>query len=148
MTAFPAYRKSMKISRSMRLLTVIVALLSMLFMQHAAAAYLCPGAPKAGGAVPMSMLAVMTAMPDMPGCTGMDADQSTLCQVYAHGDAARQTLDKVHGADLPPFVALVVPLLWVLLDAPILQEIPPPPDAALARSTAPPIAIRHCCWRI
>ncbi|MGK5040856.1 hypothetical protein ACQ4WQ_10970 [Janthinobacterium sp. GB1R12] len=138
----------MKTSRPMRLLTTFVAILSMLFMQHAAAAYLCPGAPLSGNNQAASMHAVMTAMPDMPGCTGMDTDQSTLCHVYTHGDAARQTLDKVHGADLPPFIAIVVPLLWMLVDAPILQESRPPSDVALARSTAPPIAIRHCCFRI
>ena len=138
----------MKTTRPTRLLTIFVAILSMLFMQHAAAAYLCPGAPLAGSNPAVSMHAVMTAMPDMPGCTGMDMDQSTLCHVYSHGDAARQTLDKVHGADLPPFVAIIVPLLWMLVDAPILQEIRPPPDVTLARSTAPPITIRHCCFRI
>jgi hypothetical protein len=137
----------MTISRSLRLLTAIVALLSMLFMQHAAAAYLCPGAPLAGSAA-MKRMTAMPDMPAMPGCTGMDADQSTLCHVYAHGDAARQSLDKLHSADLPPFIAIVVPLLWVVLDAPVLQEIRPPSDIALARSTAPPIAIRHCCLRI
>lgn len=138
----------MKMSRATRLLTAFVAILSMLFMQHAAAAYLCPGAPLAGSGPAASMHAAMTAMPDMPGCTGMDTDQSTLCHVYAHGDAARQTLDKVHGADLPPFIAIVVPLLWLVPDAPILQHGRPPPDVTLARSIAPPIAIRHCCFRI
>ena len=138
----------MKTTRSTRLLTMFVAILSMLFMQHAAAAYLCPGAPQAGSNQTASMHAMMMAMPDMPGCTGMDTDQSTLCHVYSHGDAARQSLDKIPGADLPPFVAFVVPLLWVVLDVPILPEVRPPLDVALARSTAPPITIRHCCFRI
>ena len=138
----------MKTSRSMRFLTTFVAILSMLFMQYAAAAYLCPGAPLAGSIQTASMQAMMSAMPDMPGCTGMDIDQSTLCHVYSHGDGARQSLDKTPGADLPPFVATIVPLLWAALDAPVLQENKPPSDAALTRSTAPPIAIRHCCLRI
>ena len=132
----------------MRFLTTVVAILSMLFMQHAAAAYLCPGAPLAGNSYTANQAAAMQAMPDMPGCTGMDIDQSTLCHVYAHGDGARQSLDKTPGADLPPFVATIVPLLWAVLDAPVLQESKPPSDAALTRSTAPPIAIRHCCLRI
>lgn len=141
----------MKTSRSMRFLTTFVAILSMLFMQHAAAAYLCPGAPPAGNGQAASMqakMSSMSAMPDMPGCTGMDIDQSTLCHVYSHGDGARQSLDKTPGADLPPFVATIVPLLWAALDAPVLLENKPPSDAALTRSTAPPIAIRHCCLRI
>ena len=138
----------MKTSRSMRFLTTFVAILSMLFMQYAAAAYLCPGAPLAGNGQAASMQAMMSSLSDMPGCTGMDIDQSTLCHVYSHGDGARQSLDKTPGADLPPFVATIVPLLWAALDAPVLQENKPPSDAALTRSTAPPIAIRHCFLRI
>lgn len=132
----------MKLSRTFRLFTALVAILSVLFMQHAVAAYLCPGVPMGGNAV------VMKAMPDMPGCTGMDSDQSTLCHVYAQGDAAKQTLDKPPAMAHPAFVPVLMMVSMAIFDLPIAPPVHPPSYIALARPVAPPIAIQHCCFRI
>jgi hypothetical protein len=134
----------MKLTRTFRLFTALVAILSVLFMQHAVAAYLCPGASMGAGSTAL----MMKAMPDMPGCTGMDTDQSTLCHVYSQGDAARQSLDKPPAVGHPAFVPVVMMLSLAIFDLPVLQPVDPPAYIALARPVAPPIAIRNCCFRI
>lgn len=132
----------MKLSRTFRLFTALVAILSVLFMQHAVAAYLCPGVPMGSNTL------VMKAMPDMPGCTGMDSDQSTLCHVYVQGDAAKQSLDKPPAVAHPAFVPVLMMLSLAIFDLPIAPPVHPPSYIALARPVAPPIAIRNCCFRI
>ncbi|NVD74760.1 hypothetical protein D0T25_27270 [Duganella sp. BJB488] len=134
----------MKTSRSTRLVTAIVTLLSMLYMQLAVAAYVCPGVP--AGSLDNAVSARAAVM--MQNCQGMDAEQPQLCDLHAHGEPAKQPLDNASLADVPAFVpsALIFEL--------------PPVDPALdsnaaayrpivwARTVAPPVAIRNCCFRI
>lgn len=133
----------MKTSRSTRIVTAIVALFSLLFMQLAVAAYACPtlmgGAPAQAAAMQMA--------PDMPGCTGMDQEQPSLCHAMAHGDLARQSLDKAATPEVAPFI----PTLMFAL-APVTEYRAErschTPLRALARNTSPPLAIRHCRFLI
>lgn len=140
----------MKISRTSRLLTVIVAIFGMLFMQLAVASYVCPGTSlesqhNAASATPMPA--------DMADCDGIDPAQSTLCHAHAHGESVNHSLDKTPVPDVPPFVPVVLVLDLEFFDlaavvaaaAVALQAHPP---IALARTCAPPIAIRNCCFRI
>lgn len=129
----------MKPSRPTRLIAVVLALTSMLCMQLALAAYVCPA---------QSGAMMMASNSDMPGCDGMDMEQSALCHAHAQDQSSKQTLDK---ADLPPvapFIAsqLVQALLPVAVFSPshyssYATQYP-------AHSAAPPLAILHCCFRI
>jgi len=85
---------------------------------------------------------------DMANCDGMDPAQSTLCNTVVHGELTKQSLDKTPVPDVPPFVpgALVLRLQNLnVIALPALQAYPP---IALTRTSAPPIAIRNCCFRI
>jgi hypothetical protein len=134
----------MKISRSTRFLTAIVAMLGMLYMQFAVASYVCPGTQADGG---NGGALVQAAMPDMPNCQGMDAVQPQLCHLYAHGELSKQSLDKP-APDVPPFVAAALMLQLQSINAAVMPAARSYRPIALARTTAPPVAIRHCCFRI
>lgn len=135
---------AMKPSRSTRFLTAIVALFSMLYMQLAVASYVCPGVPVDGQdrAVP-----AQTAMSDMPDCQDMDAAQPQLCHLHANGEPAKQSLD-LPAADVPPFMPSALVLELKLADAVLIPDAASFRPIALARVTAPPVAIRNCCFRI
>lgn len=129
-------------NRRFRLISAIFLLINMLFMQWAVASYVCPAlASKASG---------MAAMADaaMPCAETMSADmdgtQPNLCQ--AHCQAGQQSADK-HEVPAPVAVfafltSYRLPEILPLLSGPALQP------AQLERSTAPPLAIRHCCLRL
>jgi hypothetical protein len=135
----------MKTSRSSRILTVFVAIFSMLFMQLAVASYVCPGMPASseGQAASASVGAA-----DMPNCEGMDTAQSTLCHLHAHGEPAKQSLDKNQVPDVPPFVPVMLVLDLPIFDVVAVFDSKPYLPIALTRTAAPPIAIRNCCFRI
>lgn len=129
----------MKLSRSSRCLAAAIALFCLLFSQLAVASYACPNL--LGDTVQQ-----VSATP-MPGCTGMmDMGQPSLCQ--AHCDTGHQSLDTPDAPQVAPFLARELAL--VLPDIAAVEPAAPlHPDATLlARSTAPPLAIRHCCFRI
>jgi hypothetical protein len=135
----------MKTSRFSRFLTAIVAMLSMLYMQFAVASYVCPGMPAGSNGSAASAPAVMA---DMPNCRGMDAVQPQICHLYAHGEPSKQSLDKTPAPDVPPFVPAALVLDLQFFAASLIAEAKPYRPVALTRSTAPPVAIRHCCFRI
>jgi hypothetical protein len=123
--------------RPIRFLAGWLALFAVLFSQLALAAYACPFL-----ATPVEMTAPMP-----EGCDGMplDLEQPTLCR--AHAQQGDQSLDK-------PLVALPHPALlqglasdWAA-DAGIAPGLPGELRSLLARATAPPVALRHCCLRI
>lgn len=135
----------MKTSHSKRLLTAIVAIFSMLFMQLAVASYACPGM-SAGSNTGVPTASTM--MEDMPNCDGMDPEQATLCHLYAYGEPAKQSLDKTPAPVVPPFVAVELVLSLAIFDVIVLPALPAYPPIALTRTSSPPIAIRNCCFRI
>lgn len=128
--------------RRNRLLIVLVTLISLLSMQCALASFICPGA-----VAPMTMVgqAGYSAMP----CEQSMADQgdvqpSGLCR--AHCQTEHQSTDKYQ-----------VPLAMERQPAGtgfiMLASVPVPAGAPvqaplLTRTTAPPLAVRHCCFRI
>jgi hypothetical protein len=129
-----------RLSRPSRLITAAITLFSILFMQLAVAAYACPalGVQHASAAARMSA--------DMPGCHEMDPVRPSLCDAYHQADS--QSLDKPAPPALPPFLAVGFgqPLLSLDLSPPADITFADPPF--LKRTTAPPLAIRHCCFRI
>ena len=120
----------MSMRRRTRLITVMFALCSLLFMQLAVARYVCPSTVTSGDQSDMAM--------------AMDAAQPALC--HAHCLADQQSFDKY---ELPAPIAIsampanfrlsvVVPeFSGVALQAPHLMH-----------PSAPPVAIRNCCFRI
>ncbi len=127
----------MKPLRSTRLVAVLVTIVSLLFAQLALASYVCP--------------AMATAMPDdsmqeMTSCAGMDMQQPSLCHAHHHAD--HQSLDKPDLPQVAPFVA-VGPVLAVLPLDTLDPVVTGPSDTlSLTHATAPPLAIRLCCFRI
>ena len=135
---------AMKLPRKYRILTALIALFSMLFMQAAVASYTCPSL-QGGGGVGSSVVAEPS-MASMPGCDQTDAGNPALC--HAHCMDGKSSLDKPQVPTVSPAVALVSTLLLPLeprLASPTLVAEQPP---FLHRTTAPPLAIRYCCFRI
>ena len=135
----------MKTSYPKRLLTAIVAIFSMLFMQLAVASYACPGM-SVGSNMDIAPSAPMTQA--MPNCDGMDTEQSTLCHLYAYGEPSKQSLEKKPAPVVPPFVPIELVVILPILDVIDLPTIRAYQPIALTRTSSPPIAIRNCCFRI
>jgi hypothetical protein len=134
----------MKLPRKYRILTALVALFSMLFMQLALASYACPALQ--GGDMSPSMVHDGSSAQSMPGCEQPDPDTPALC--HAHCLDGKSSLDKPQTPVASP-AAVIVSAILIRIE-PLL----PPrssgdqPDFLLSRITSPPIAIRHCCFRI
>jgi hypothetical protein len=129
-------------NRRHRLITVLFALFSLLFMQLAVASYACPGAESKMAALSAMAEAGIPCAQSMT--VNMDEEQPNLCK--AHCQAGQQVADKyevpapVALTALPPDFSLPVVAL-VLRGAPMQAP-------HLMRITAPPVAIRHCCFRL
>lgn len=129
-------------NRRHRLITVLFALVSLLFMQLAVAGYVCPGsASKIAEAAAMAE-AGMPCAESMP--LSMDDQQPNLC--HAHCQAGQQSADK---HELPSPVALgTLPADFSLqVTIPVFSEAPLQAPH-LQRTTAPPVSIRNCCFRL
>lgn len=133
----------MKLSRTHRILTALIALFSMLFMQAAVASYTCPALQ--GGDLG-STVVDQPSMAAMPGCDRPDTGNPALC--HAHCLDGKSSLDKPQVPTVTPAAVLVSTLLFPL--EPLLASPQPVAEqpSFLRRATAPPIAIRHCCFRI
>jgi hypothetical protein len=139
----------MKLSRRPRALAALIALICMLFSQLAVAGYLCPSMQIAHAVetAAMAAMAEQHRQHQMDVChSGDQAEPAPVCQ--EHGQTAVQSLDKPEVPNVSPFVARAL-VLTLEYDGPAPRiESPPPADLLLARTTAPPISIRNCCFRI
>lgn len=137
----------MKLTRFSRWCAAVIALISMLSMQLAVAAYACPQlAIAASLGQGTTQVMTMAKGHEMSCCEKPDPVQPALC--HAHGQAGKQSLDKPEPPPVQPFIAvgLVISLPFdELRDA---GASAPVHLASLARTTAPPLAIRNCCLRI
>ena len=130
--------------RRFRLLTAFVAVISLLFMQLAVAAYACPAVALGGGQSP-AMQMDSGAAP----CAGhmrhmADDQQPGLC--FAHCHANPQSLDK---HETPQPVALgALPVNFTVVHVVSAPVAPPLLAPQMLRAGAPPLAIQHCCFRI
>ena len=131
-------------SRQFRLVAALIALIGMLFMQLAVASYVCPGLQMRQGAT----VAISTDVADqgMAGCQGMDKAQPGLC--HAHDQVGNQSLDKPDLPQVQPFLAIGLARPLIPIDVVDRSTITPPEAVFLMRTTAPPLAIRNCCFRI
>ena len=137
----------MRIIARSRFVVACVALAGMLFIQFAAASCICwptIGDGKADSTA-VSGGAGRIAMAD---CPDMHAEQSAVCHVHANGDAAKQTLDKSELPSIQPFAPSILFLTLHFVDAASAASFAPRQPLVLTRATAPPLAIRHCCFRI
>lgn len=134
--------------RQSRLITVFIALVSLLFMQLAVAGYACPSVQlKVAEAATMDAAKMpCTESMSMSMAIGMDMDdeQPNLC--LAHCQDGHQTADRY---ELPvPLDISAVPVSFLVpYITPVFLGAPLQPPH-LKRTTAPPLAIRHCCFRI
>ncbi len=83
---------------------------------------------------------------DMAGCHDMDPEQPSLCHAYAQ--SGNQSLDKPAVPPLQPFLAVGFGLPVTPLDATHPPALAFPRTTFLTHATAPPVAIRNCCFRI
>ena len=140
----------MNTSRPSRLITAVILLFSMLFMQLAVAAYACPvllGA--ANQAMPIETVTLDQAsmgQSDMSGCTAKDMAQPSLC--HAHDHSGNQSLDKPHLPDVVPFIPAALVVTLVALDPADRPAYFSSDSTLLMRTAAPPLSIRNCCFRI
>lgn len=122
--------------------TALLALLCVVFMQMATAAYACPSLAEAE----VRVLAPAAEHAGMAGCAGVvDLEQPNLCQ--SHAQFGKQSLDKPVQPPVAPFAAaaLVLELDGVF---PTQLHSPAPSAPTLSRQTAPSLAITHCCFLI
>lgn len=113
-------------------------------MQLAVAAYACP---TSGTENYHSQLLHADDHAGMAGCEGVvDIEQPSLCHAHAQfGDQSTGNAELPNVS--PPLALTVIPVLQIV-DA----ASPPDLDAVatphLARTSAPPLSIQHCCFRI
>jgi hypothetical protein len=126
--------------RRQRLATVLFALFSLLFMQLAVAGYACPVENKVSEVAAMAE----AGMPCAGEMATVDIDQPGLC--HAHCQSAQQTVDKVQSP--APVGAVATGVTYTIEPVRVSPPISPAQAPLLLRSTAPPIAVRNCCFRI
>ena len=132
----------MPCNRRTRFTTALFALISLLFMQLAVAGYVCPGTASKVAEVAAMAEAGMPCAESMT--LDMDEAQPNLCQ--AHCQTGQQTADKY---ELPSPIAIgalpadfTLPAIVPVLSGAPLQA------PHLMRTTAPPVTIRNCCFRL
>jgi hypothetical protein len=134
----------MKLSRPSRLIAALIVLISMLFMQLAVAGYACPSfnLGQSGESASMSM----DGDQEMTDCARTDKAQPSLC--HANDQAANQSLDKPPMPHVQPFMAAALTLVFRNMEVVAHSTDTQPNSLLLARTTAPPLSIRNCCFRI
>ena len=125
-----------------RLITVLFALVSLLFMQLAVAGYACPGNSSKIAEVAVMAEAGMPCAESMPFT--MDDLQPNLC--HAHCQAGQQTADK-YQVPTPVAIGGLPADFSLQIAIPVFSEAPLQ-TSHLQRTTPPPVAIRNCCFRL
>ena len=132
---------TMSCLRRHRVVSVLVALCSLLFMQMAVAGYSCPGFQARVQEISAMAQAGMPCAQEM--AMTLDDGQPNLCSAHcqsAQSASGDHALQMPALADCCAFFASPVAVVRV-------ERFTPEP-ALLAQAAAPPLAIRNCCWRI
>ena len=133
----------MRIARSpSRRLVAIVLIAILLISRIAVAAYVCPELRTAfSSADTHAQNALET------DCPHLSVEFPSLCEAHCEPDSQR-----AHSAEVPAVRGFIASELWVVAwdarIAPLLLCAPTRFAAILQRSTAPPLAVSHCCFRI
>ena len=136
----------MWLSPKPRIITALLTLLSVLFMQLAVAAFAC-SSPRLGNVFDLAVLPMdVNAQQHRLGCKGVHAATSALCHAHCHPDS--QLLDTPTLPNDFPFVASTSTL--VVSNENCVPHAISPPDInlSLARTTSPPLIIQYCHFRI
>jgi hypothetical protein len=128
--------------RRHRLITVLFALVSLLFMQLAVAGYVCPGSGSKIAEAAAMAEAGMPCAESMP--LNMDDQQPNLCHAYCQ--AGQQSADR-HDLSSPVAIDVLPANFSLQVAIPVFSEAPLQAPH-LQRTTAPPVAIRNCCFRL
>lgn len=136
----------MQLSRPSRFIAALITLFSILFMQFAVASYACPAMKMGQDSDESVAMSMSYDSEDMSHCTGMDQEQPSLCHAYDH--AGKQSLDKPELPTAQPFIPAQLVMATVTIEN--LANVSPgrSTSALLTRTTAPPLSIRNCCFRI
>jgi hypothetical protein len=129
-------------NRRNRLISVLFALISLLFMQWAVAGYACPSTGSNATELTAVTEASMPCAATMP--MTMDDAQPNLCQ--AHCQVSQQSADTYQTA-FPPAIDTLPANLTVQVALSFPPQVPLQLPH-LQRTTAPPLAIRNCCFRL
>jgi len=133
-------------SRPSRLVAATITLFSILFMQLAVAAYACPVLSVTHDSGEVAGMSTYAPPDEMPVCHEMDPVQPNLCHAYHQADS--QSLDKPGVPPLQPFLAVGFGLPLLPPDVAYRPDSTSANPPFLTRTTSPPLAIRHCCFRI
>ncbi len=127
-------------------ITAFFAVVSLLFMQLAVASYVCPSGEAQGTASRVTAShAGMPCAQAMAASQAMDQGQPGLCK--AHCQADQQSADTYQLPSLPVLPAIPADFPPVL-DGLNVAHATPLQAVLLQRSTAPPLSVQHCCFRI
>ena len=133
----------MKLSGQSRILAALIALMAMLFTQLAVASYACPTMHTARAAAS----AAAVDPHHMSGCEGMNTTiKPLLCHEQAQ--AKSQSADNPKLPNVQPFMATMLMRTIGHADHYFHAVVPPNASLVLTRTTAPPLGIRNCCFRI
>jgi hypothetical protein len=123
-----------------RVVVALTASASLLFAQLAVAAFVCPELEAAAAT------ALSADDAQMDDCAHLNVELPSLCQPHCEPDSQR-----AHTPHLPPVQAFVAAELSVVIcdsHAVALTHTLERDAPTLKRSTAPPLVIRNCCFRI
>ncbi len=84
----------------------------------------------------------------MVGCDGMDKVQPVLCHAHAFDQAGGQSLDKPELPHMQVFMPVGLVRIIQADENIFVSRTNFFASLLLARKTAPPISILHCCFRI
>ena len=130
--------------RKCRFACGVIGLVSLLFTQFAVASYQCLVAESAQ--IVKSINNSADNPQSMPGCDGLDLEQPTLCQ--AQSLAGSQSFDRPPGPDVSPCLVGGFQITPALVESPAIRPVLRWNDGLMRRATAPPVAVRNCCFRI
>lgn len=136
----------MKLARRPRIITTLIALISVLFTQLAVAAYVCPSVQVQQAVEAAAKAALAHERHTAQDCEDTGHEPLAVCHVQPQ--VATQSLDKPEPPQVSPFAAVAQPAAYSLVE-PMQAFMPTMPFRLVpTRGTAPPLAIQHCCFRI
>lgn len=123
-----------------RIAAALMMIALLLFCEFAVASYVCP-------AVDAATTGVHSARAMHGGdCPQLNVEQSSLCEAHCEPDS-----QSAHTVQVPPvraFIAAALTVVIVAADTVLFVRAREGRAPILERITAPPLAIRHCCFRI
>lgn len=134
----------MSVYRRHRFITVLLALFSLLFMQLAVAGHTCLVDTRVDARMGEMAAMAEAGMPCADDMSSQDSDHSGLCHV--HCQSAQQTADQLPA--VAPVGAVAMGIIYTIEPARVALTMPVAQAPSLLRSSAPPIAVRNCCFRI